>query len=231
MNKFDFVFFHVGDTFHPTLLTKSIKKFNPDSKIFYITDKKNKNIEGVTNTIRIDCNSDDLMTSRLLGFSELKLNTPAIYIDSDVLITKNIPNELFNQNEVYLCKRSFMINSIINTSFKNMDLSEYKNKTLGEFYPFIACFTYAANYKFWEECYKILINLNKKFHYWYGDQEALRIINDQKKFNIGYLNESLICSTPEMLNETSEVYSIHFKGPQRKKLMPTFAEKVLQNNV
>ena len=227
MNKFDFVFFHIGDTFHPTLLTKSIKKFNPDSKIFYITDKKNKNIEGVTNTIRIDCNSDDLMTSRLLGFSELKLNTPAIYIDSDVLITKNIPNELFNQNEVYLCKRSFMIDSIINTSFKNMDLSEYKNKTLGEVYPFIACFTYATNYKFWEECYNILINLNKKFHYWYGDQEALRIINDQKKFDIGYLNENLICSTPEMLNDTSKVYSIHFKGPDRKKLMSTFAEKIL----
>jgi hypothetical protein len=227
MNKFDFVFFHIGDTFHPTLLTKSIKKFNPDSKIFYITDKKNKNIEGVTNTIRIDCNSDDLMTSRLLGFSELKLNTPAIYIDSDVLITKNIPNELFNENEVYLCKRSFMIDSIINTSFKNMDLSEYKNKTLGEVYPFIACFTYATNYKFWEECYNILINLNKKFHYWYGDQEALRIINDQKKFDIGYLNENLICSTPEMLNDTSKVYSIHFKGPDRKKLMSTFAEKIL----
>ena len=161
MSKFDFVFFHVGDTFYPTLLTKSIKKFNPDSKIFYITDKKNKNIEGVTNTIRIDCNTDDLMTSRLLGFSELKLKTPAIYIDSDVLITKNIPNELFDQNEIYLCKRSFMIDSIINTSFKDMDLSEYKNKTLGEVYPFIACFTYASNYKFWEECYKILINLNK----------------------------------------------------------------------
>jgi hypothetical protein len=227
MNKFDFVFFHVGDIFYPTLLTKSIKKFNPDSKIFYITDKKNKNIEGVTNTIRIDCNSDNLMTGRLLGFSELKLNTPAIYIDSDVLITKNIPNELFDQNEIYLCKRSFMIDSVINTSFKNMDLSEYKNKTLGEIYPFIACFTYAANYKFWEECHKILINLNKKFHYWYGDQEALRIINDQKKFNIGYLNESLICSTPEMLNEISKVYSVHFKGPQRKKLMPIFAEKIL----
>jgi hypothetical protein len=227
MNKFDFVFFHVGDTFYPTLLTKSIKKFNPDSKIFYITDKKNKNIEGVTNTIRIDCNTDDLMTSRLLGFSELKLKTPAIYIDSDVLVTKNIPNELFDQNEIYLCKRSFMIDSIINTSFKDMDLSEYKNKTLGEVYPFIACFTYAANYKFWEECYNILINLNKKFHYWYGDQEALRIINSQKKFNIGYLNESLICSTPEMLNEISKVYSVHFKGPQRKKLMPIFAEKIL----
>jgi hypothetical protein len=227
MNKFDFVFFHVGDTFYPTLLIKSIKKFNPDSQIFYITDKKNKNIEGATNTIRIDCNVENLMTSRLLGFSELKLNSPAIYIDTDVLISKNIPNELFNENEIYLCKRSFMIDSIINTSFKNMDLSEYKNKTLGEVYPFIACFTYANNYKFWEECYNILINLNKKFHYWYGDQEALRIINDQKKFNIGYLNENLICSTPEMLNETSKVYSIHFKGPNRKKLMSTFAEKIL----
>jgi hypothetical protein len=108
-----------------------------------------------------------------------------------------------------------------------MDLSEYKNKTLGEVYPFIACFTYASNYKFWEECYNILINLNKKFHYWYGDQEALRIVDSQKKFNTGYLNENLICSTPEMLSKPSEVYSIHFKGPNRKKLMPIFAEKIL----
>jgi hypothetical protein len=107
-----------------------------------------------------------------------------------------------------------------------MDLSEYKGKTIGEVYPFVACFTYAANYKFWEECYKILINLNKKFHYWYGDQEALRIINDQKKFNIGYLDESLICSPPEIINK-NKVYSIHFKGLHRKKLMINLAEKIL----
>jgi hypothetical protein len=226
MNKFDFVFFHIGDTTSPKLLTKSIKKFNPDSKIFYITDKKNANIDGVTNTIRIDCNPKELMTSRILGFSELKLNSPAIYIDTDVLIIKKIPNELFNQKQIYLCKRSFLFDQKINTSFKNMDLSEYKNKTLGEVYPFVACFTYAANYKFWEECYKILINLNKKFHYWYGDQEALRIINDQKKFNIDYLDESLICSPPEIINK-NKVYSIHFKGLHRKKLMINLAEKIL----
>jgi hypothetical protein len=227
MNKFDFVFFNVGDTFCPTLLTKSIKKFNPDSKIFYITDKKSKNIEGVTNTIRINCNTKELMISRLLGFSQLKLNSPAIYLDTDILVANNIPNELFNQNEIYLCKRSFAIDGIITTPFKGIDLSEYKDKTMGEIYPFLACFTYTTNYKFWEECYEILLNLNKKFHYWYGDQEALRIINDQKKFNIGYLNESLVCPIPEMLNKT-KVYTIHFKGPNRKKLMPIFAEKIFK---
>jgi hypothetical protein len=226
INKFDFVFFHVGDTLYPTLLTKSIKKFNPDSKIFCITDKKSKNIEGVTNTFRIDCNTKDLSIARALGYFQLKLNSPAIYIDSDVLITKSIPNELFNQNDLYLCKRSFMIDSIINTSFKNMDLSEYKDKTLGEIYPFIACFTYAANYKFWEECYKIHINLHKKFHYWYGDQVSFKIIDEQKKFNIGYLDESLICSPPEIINK-NKVYSIHFKGLHRKKLMINLAEKIL----
>ena len=226
MNKFDFVFFHIGDdTLYPTLLTKSIKKFNPDSKIFYITDKKTKNIEGVTNKFRIECDAKNLMISRFLGFFQLKLNSPAIYIDTDVLVTNKIPNELFDQNDVYLCKRSAM-GGIINTTFKDLDLNEYKGKTMGEIYPFLSCFTYASNYKFWEECYKILINLNKKFHYWYGDQEALRIINDQKKFNIGYLDESLICSPPEIINK-NKVYSIHFKGLYRKKLMINLAEKIL----
>jgi hypothetical protein len=228
MNKIDFVFFHVGDdTLYPTLLTKSIKKFNPDSKIFYITDKKSKIIEGVTNTFRIDCNTTDLSIARALGYFQLKLNSPAIYIDTDVLLTSNIPNELFNKNEVYLCKRSFWINRKFNHFFRGNDYSEHKGKTLGEVFPFICCFAYTANYKFWEECYKIQINLNKKFHDWYGDQESLKIINDQKKFNIGCLEESLICSIPEMLNKTSKVYSIHFKGPVRKKLMPIFAEKIL----
>jgi hypothetical protein len=229
MNKFNFVFFHVGDdTLYPTLLTKSIKKFNPDSKIFYITDKKSKNIEGVTNTFRIDCNTKDLSIARALGYFQLKLNSPAIYIDTDVLITKNIPNELFKQNEVYLCKRTYSLDIIINHMWMG-DYSEYKGKTIGEVYPFIGCFIYTANYKFWEECYKVHINLHKKFHYWYGDQVSLKKIDEQKKFNIGYLDESLICSPPEMINKDNKdkVYSIHFKGPNRKKFMAIIAEKIL----
>jgi hypothetical protein len=228
INKFDFVFFHVGDdTLLPTLLTKSIKKFHPDSKIFCITDKKNKNIEGVTNTFRIDCNTTELSIARTLGYFQLKLNSPAIYIDTDVLIANNIPNELFKQNEVYLCKRSFSNDKIFNHLFKGNDYSEHKGKAIGEVFPFIACFAYTINYKFWEECYKIQINLNKNYNDWYGDQESLRIINDQKKFKIGYLDERSICSIPEMLTTTSIVYSIHFKGAARKKLMPIFAEKML----
>ena len=226
MNKFDFVFFHIGDdTLHPALLIKSIKKFNPDSKIFYITDKKTKDIEGATNTFRIDCNTKDLSIARALGYFQLKLNSPAIYIDTDVLIVNNIPNELFEQNDVYLCKRTFGLNNTLDHTFKG-DYGEYKGKTLGEVYPFIGCFIYTVNYKFWEECYKIHINLEKKFHYWYGDQVSLKIINEQKKFNIGYLDESLICSPPEIINK-NKVYSIHFKGPHRKKLMTVIAEKIL----
>ena len=140
MNKFDFVFFHIGDdTLHPALLIKSIKKFNPDSKIFYITDKKTKNIEGVTNTFRIDCNTKNLSIARALGYFQLKLNSPAIYIDTDVLIVNNISNELFKQNEVYLCKRTYSLDTIINHTFKG-DYGEYKGKTFGEVFPFIGCF-------------------------------------------------------------------------------------------
>mgnify|MGYP001241938364 CR=1 FL=1 len=151
MNNIDFVFFHVGDITQPQLLTLSIKKFNPESKIYFITDLSTKDIEGVTKTVRLDLDSENLMISRLEGFSKLELNKPAVYIDTDVLVVKPIPISLFEGKDIILCNRSFSNDALINTSFRGMDLSEFAGRTLGEVYPFLACFTYSKNYKFWHD--------------------------------------------------------------------------------
>ena len=229
MNNIDFVFFHVGDITQPQLLTLSIKKFNPESKIYFITDLSTKDIEGVTKTVRLDLDSENLMISRLEGFSKLELNKPAVYIDTDVLVVRPIPISLFEEKDIILCNRSFSSDALINTSFRGMDLSEFAGRTFGEVYPFLACFTYSKNYKFWSECYKTLLNLDQKFHFWYGDQEALRIVYASKIFNIGLLDEKIICTLPEYSKPGDGSYSVHFKGSKRKSLMLQAADFILSD--
>ena len=116
MNDLNFVFFHIGDITQPQLLTLSIKKFNPDSKIYFITDFSTKDIEGVDEVVRFNLDKDNLMTSRLEAFANLELNNPAIYIDTDVLVVRPIPIELFKEKEVFLCNRAFSNDTFINRS-------------------------------------------------------------------------------------------------------------------
>ena len=234
MSNINFVFFHIGDVTQPQLLTHSIKKFNPDAKIFFVTDCLTENIVGVTETFRFNFDRDNLMISRLKAFSLLELNEPSIYIDTDVLLVRPIPEKLFQGNDIFLCNRSygkdfFVAQPNSPNLTKLLDLSEYKNKTFGEIYPFIACFTYASNYNFWSECYKTLLNLDEKFHYWYGDQEALRVLYERNFFNIGLLDEKIICTLPEYSKPGDGSYSIHFKGPKRKNLMLQAADFILSD--
>ena len=86
----NFVFFHVGEINEPSLLVKSIRKFNNNAKIYFLTDKITENIIEVDETHRFDGDKSNLMTFRLKCFAELKLEEPAIYVDSDVLFVKKI---------------------------------------------------------------------------------------------------------------------------------------------
>jgi len=230
MKDINFVFFHVGEITYPSLLVKTIQKFHPTSKIYCVTDFKTEYIEGVFKTLRIDSNIKKLMTARLLGFSKLKLNEPAIYIDTDVLLTKKIPKKLFENHDVYLCSISHYKNVKFNNEhLRKLNLPEYFNKNIGDIYPFIACFTYTKDYKFWLDCYTVLKEMDKKYHFWYGDQEAIKRIHERNLYNIGYLEEKIVCNLPEYCTVIDESYSLHFRGP-RKKDMIKFSNLILNDN-
>ena len=61
----NFVFFHVGEINEPSLLVKSIRKFNNNAKIYFLTDKITENIIEVDETHRFDGDKSNLMTFRL----------------------------------------------------------------------------------------------------------------------------------------------------------------------
>ena len=219
-----FVFLHVGNDSAPALLCKSILRCMPDAEIIQCTDSTTEKIPGVTEVARFKGNTNNLMTFRLKCFASLNIEKSAIYIDTDILVLDKInPDELLGESEVALCERTFDRNSLINTKFRKMDLSEYAGKTSGEVYPIIACFTVTKSSQFWQDCKENLESLDKKFHFWYGDQEAMRNVVDSKKYVTTFLPESKVACLPEHATPSYSPIALHFKGAKRKSWMQDVA--------
>jgi hypothetical protein len=222
-NKQTFVFLQIGNDQNIHLFIKSIQLSNPQARIIQCTDQKTSAISGVTEVFRIDSNAENLMTFRLEAFSKLNMDQPAIYLDTDMLVLKKIEvDHLLKNSDAALCRRSFGRNSIINTKYLNMNISEYKNKKMDDIYPFLACFTITKSYFFWEKCFENLMGLDRKFHYWYGDQEAIRNVAFSEEFMIEHVSESLVACLPEYISTDKDPLCLHFKGPNRKPLMENF---------
>lgn len=222
-----FVFFHVGNDISPSLLCKSILRQMPNAEIIQCSDNISKRIEGVTDIFRFDGDVNNLMTYRLQCFASLDIKKPTIYLDTDILVLNRIdPDELLGAEDVALCERVFDRNNFINTSLRGMDLSEYSGRTLGQVYPFVACFTITKSNSYWRDCYENLFFLDKKFHYWYGDQEAMRNVFKTQKYKTLLVPESKVACLPEHFSEKYAPLALHFKGEKRKKWMLDIASKL-----
>ena len=216
--RINFVFLHVGEDTRPNLLVKSIRKYFEKSYIYQCTDLASKEVDGVDKVFRYDGDVKNIMRFRLEVFSLLNIQEKAIYLDTDMLVINKFDIDITHCDAI-LCKRSFDLDNLFNTSFRGMDLSEYKNMTLGDVYPFLGCFTVTKSSDFWKEAFNIQKSLDKKFHYWQGDQEALKIIQAKNMFNIDTVQESIFACLPEQIDELNLPNIIHFKGAARKIFM------------
>lgn len=227
MSQPKFVFLHVGEDLRPALLVKSVRAVFPDAEIMQCTDYETDPVEGVTSVHRFDGDVQNLMTFRLMAFSRLELDVPAIYLDTDVLILSAFDiDELLQGCDVAVCRRSFANDALMNTSFRGMDLSRYAGMTLGEVYPYLACFTVTRNSEFWDATHERLLAMEPLFHYWYGDQEAIREVIRSGLFSWSELAEAKVACLPEHLHSVAVApNAIHFKGAGRKKMMLEFSTR------
>ncbi len=224
-----FVFLSVGaDIFYPRLLVNSIRRVMHDAEIIQCSDPKTPKIERVDQIKVFDEDTSNLMKFRLSAFSQLGLKSPAIYLDTDMLVLQKCNlMEILKGNDVILCERTFEKESLFNTKpfFQNnlatskFEYSEYKGLSMFEVFPYIACFNLVKNHEFWDECYKVLLSLDEKYHFWYGDQEAIKRVITSKKFVFESLPEYFVACLPEYVNFNNSPALIHFKGAHRKKLM------------
>lgn len=222
-----FVFLHVGDDIRPTLLVRSIRRLLPDSEIIQCSNDKGARIEGIDRLHLLDDNITNLMTYRLKSFVDLGLHEPATYLDTDILLTSIFNSEaILGQSDVAVCRRTFGIDLLWDTSYKGMNLSEYRGKTLGEVYPYLACFNITSSSHFWDLCYKELLSLDPKFHYWFGDQEAIRNVLSSGACSFIEIPEFHVSCLPEYFHSSRLPIAVHFKGPERKDFMLAAARQM-----
>lgn len=196
-----FVFFHVGkDRSWRNLLIKSIKATNPMAQITEVTGSLN-----------------EMMASRIKAFSDLRLEQPAIYLDTDMEVLAPIsPVKLLgtNNKRALFCRRTFNYNTEFNTLFRGVDYSEHLGKTLGEVYPYLGCATVAKDWRVWDELYVYIKQIHSKYLDWYGDQEAIKKFVANNLKTVGFLDEYMYGCLPEYVYLYSPKI-IHYKGNRK----------------
>jgi hypothetical protein len=98
-------------------------------------------------------------------------------------------------------------------------------------YPILACFSITKSNLFWTKCFENLLQIDKKYHKWYGDQEAIKNILELKVFKYNLLKESQVACLPEYFQRNDLPICLHFKGAKRKALMNKAYSILKQNSI
>ena len=205
----------------------SIKKHHPESKIFQCTDLVSPKVSGVDEVFRFDIDQNKIMEGRIFAYSKLSLGETSIYLDTDMLITKKIPFELFTDKaDVFLLNRSFNRDSIVPEIFRGQIYKEHNKGYLGQIYPYIGCFVISSSNEFWKDCYSIYEKLEDNYKFWFGDQKVLKKIVENKKYKFAFLKESEFACPPYFINEKKAPFIIHFKGRGTKDLIKKYYDLI-----
>jgi hypothetical protein len=211
-----FVFFHVGkDISYPQKMVKSVLRHNPDADIIMCTDTDTPDVMGITDRYETEIDTDNLMYARTMAYTNLKLDRPAIYVDTDMIIQSEIDvEEILSGTQVAFCRRSFNGDDKFNIEQRGLRFDEYEGKSIGDIYPYVGCMVATRDGGVWADILSIFNSLEPKFKKWYGDQEALRIYAE--KYGCAEAPESVYGCLPEHKHDDAKI--VHYKGPSRKKL-------------
>ena len=223
-------FVSIGDESHncADLLVKSIKKTNSNCRIIQISNKEDRNISDIDEKIIFDFKSATFMFNRLESqIAVLEKFGPTIFLDNDMLVNKDLGaifDRLLNNDIVFTQRKS---NFYINDTFQNIKFPEFTNKTINEVMPYNAGFIGVSNISISKKLLQLCLELPARFHYWYGDQVALKKIYDTKEFKISLLDSNYNYNVKDISDYDKNICIYHFKG-RFKKLINPFYEKYIR---
>ncbi len=201
----------------------SIKKNYPNCKIIQCTDLTTPKVEGIDIIYRSKIDQNKIMEGRIYSYSKLNLDTPSIFLDTDMLLVRKIPFNLFiDKADIFLLNRSFNLNSKMPRFFRGQIYEDHLLGSMGTLYPYIGCLIIAKTSKFWSDCYDMYKKLPNNYKFWFGDQKILKEIVKKNKYNFAFLDEADFACPPKFLLENKPPFFIHFKGKNFKNLIKEF---------
>jgi hypothetical protein len=210
-----FVFFHVGDDLAlPTQMVASVHAHNPGAEVIQVTDGDTPTVPGVTWSFVTEIDRQYLMLARTGAWADLGLDSPALYLDTDMVINAPINVEgALGEGSVAMCRRSYNRDAIFNVRQRGLEFPEYAGRTLDDLYPYVGCCTITQDAGVWADLTELYYALPEKFWRWYGDQEVLR--EYAKRHPVVELPESIWAGLPEF---GGRPLITHYKGARKKLL-------------
>jgi len=221
----NFIFHHSGhDITLPALLVQSILKTNPGSTILQVSDTRTNRVPGITDHIQFNTTESILSKQRCEMYAKLTIDTWSVYLDTDTLVIKSITEkELFEDAEIVLCKRYW--DGMIHSMDTEERMYKFRNQSLKEVWPYLACFIACHDSRVWKELHKIIQTLPWEKNDWFADQHALKILSSNIKIKL--VSEQQYGCLPETGESNIKQASIiHFKG-SRKNLMNQYYHNIL----
>lgn len=224
-NLLSFHVFHVG-TQDPVVRehVNSIRRQYPASRIVYITDSTSVPPEttAIDSVSRYEFKSSSIMHSRLFAYAAEPIIGPTFFLDTDILVNKPLPIKLFSalSGSTAVCRREYNNDAPFNSRFRGIDFSRFEGMSVGNVFPYLACCTYSESSDIWHRCLQTMENLDECFYQWYGDQEALKLVQEElarASQPFKELPESLFAALPTDPN-SPQAYFIHYKGQFKDRL-------------
>jgi len=212
----NFVFMHIGkDISVPQKMVKSLLRYNPDANVIMLTDKDTPDVMGITERCEYDLDPNEMTFSRVKAFALRNLDEPALYIDTDMIfVDRVVVEECLGEAEIVMCRREFQREAIFSIEQRGIRFDEYKDMTIDQVYPFVACATATKNGAPWQIMLSMFDKIDPKYRKWYGDQEVLKLYAESEAHT---MSESVYGCLPEFM-EVHDAKIIHYKGPNRKQL-------------
>jgi len=223
----EFVFFHVGtDLSLPRFLINSIRKTNPESTITQLSDASSPRLTDTDQIYRYEFSHQAMMMARAEAYANLPPSGAIrVFLDTDMLVVNEITPSLFSTAaEIYLCRRYFDKEKLVNINFGGMEMTEYSGVTLDTAWPYLGCFLATRNQHCLEIIYQLMKEMTPKYQHWYGDQIALRQLAERQDIKLASVSENyfghLCDNVTDMMKGIRDrtIKILHFKGSRKNKI-------------
>lgn len=186
-------------------MLRSVKEVMPDLEVVQMTDMKTPALPGVDNVIAMSTTGLEFAPFRLKHLSVFE--GEAIFLDTDVIVKKDL-REAFNEPfDVGLTKRDYPI------------FGRDSGKNLTDTMPYNTGVMFSRSPDFFRIAYKYSLTRSKEEQQWFADQISVAEVAKSGAFNVKEFNCELWNRVPVRADDLGEAYAVHYKGDKRKAWM------------
>ena len=234
MTKFAFIHFENEYSIMGKMLTYSIKNIYPKSTVIAIRGRSQPIIESADHCEFWEFKNGNIMYDDIAckTFIQKKYG-PTVFIDTDMLIIKNLDNFLeIDGFDFSLTERGESSKlKKLNYETNKKKFPGLVNKTLGETMPYNGGLYFCKKNEVLKYMVSTFDKMEKEYFSWYGNQIALLEMVKSKQFKIKIFKDSHYNYTPSDINEDITSKSVlHFKGAKRYLFIPFF-KKIFGENI